>query len=162
MIWEHAVKLHPESLVYIGPRKLLSRLFYSTLAKLVRKSERFSFVKNKIDKRLPAKTLVYGVKVDNKAKAYPISLFDPKKPELIEDNLAGRNLSILYHNGSIYGFLESGLSIHHNKLVKNNKNWTFAGQPVNHHEPLTQITITEKAYWYMWSYFNPETEIYEK
>jgi len=160
-VWEHAYSLFPDSYIYVGPRKFLSRIFFGILSKLVRKYDKFSFSIKKSDPRLRRKELISGIEVSGIAKAYPIGLFDPKKPSLIEDIVGNQTITLVYDHFSTIAFSGSGLSLKDGILSKDNRKWKLTGESIDGGSDLKEILVTEKAYWYSWSAFHPDTQIYE-
>jgi hypothetical protein len=161
-VWEHAITLFPESYIYFGPRKFISRMFFTLLAKMVANFDFFSFSTKKTDPRLRKKELIIGIEIDGVAKAYPLWLFDAEKISLIEDTIGNKRITIVYNNGLSVAFLESGLTLKNDILSKEDKKWKLTGESLSGGQNLKEILITEKAYWYSWSNFHPNTLVYEK
>jgi hypothetical protein len=88
------------------------------------------------DTRLPAQEIVYGVEVDGAFTAYPSSIFKNKK--VINDEIGGKEILIEFDDEL-------------NSPVVQTKNADGEYERIAH----------EPIFWFAWSAFHPNTEIYE-
>lgn len=84
-----------------------------------------------LDKSLQIKTVVYGIELDGKSKAYPESIFDEK--QIIEDKIGATTLRL---EKKVSGEIEV------TNLQTNEK------------------IIPIRLFWFAWASFHPETEVY--
>ncbi len=87
----------------------------------------------KLDKKLPIKTVVYGIEVNKASKAYPASAFD--KQPIIDDTLGGLPIQLKKTSAG---------EIQVTNLETN--------------KPITPIRL----FWFAWAAFHPDTELYHK
>lgn len=124
------------------------------------------------DKTLEPRTLIVGVIVNGKAKAYPFSAIEKQNPIL--DLIGGKNIVIFLAedkksvrvferelDGKIIEFFVKPES---NEIVdaKTGSVWDFSGKAVS--GELTEKQLTKissiKDYWFDWKTYNPETQLY--
>jgi hypothetical protein len=159
--WDDFREDYPNSLVYKGNRPFLSRFFFKKLANIMKNNEAFSFSSGKRDKRLKRKEMVVGVENNEKSKAYPISVFKKDKITLLVDKLGNEIITLVHRKGSTFVYKEEGLNLQESRLEKNGNTWTITGEALGDSNNLESIKVTDKAYWYMWSKFHPNTDIYQ-
>ena len=88
-------------------------------------------------------------------------LFESEKTELIQDKISGIPITLIHSSESTYVYEGDGFRLQDTEITKGDKKWNITGKALGNHDNLTSINIIDKAYWYMWAKFNPETEIYE-
>jgi hypothetical protein len=129
-------------------------------------------VSAKLDDALEPRSLIVGILIDGKAKAYPFSAIEKQSPIL--DTLGGRDIVILLAddgksvrafernvNGQKLEFLKNADS---NELIdaETASVWDFTGKAAN--GPLAGTELKKipvlKDYWFDWKIYNPETELY--
>jgi hypothetical protein len=120
-----------------------------------------------IDDRLDETELVHGLRIGNGSKAYPEDQIREKG--FIQDEVGGKSIMILEKpDGSITAFSREvkgevkNFSIENGKLVgSEGKSYKLNGEQIGGETELTQFT-PRGFYWFAWSKFNPETEIYKE
>lgn len=118
------------------------------------------------DGRLPSKELVHGIVAGGQAVAYPDSSLEPGK--LVQDRVGGEPVAVFRqpddgtvrslvrrHEGKTLNLelVEGGLEDSSGRL------WSFEGEMRNGTGSLETLT-PRGFYWFAWSKFHPETEIY--
>ncbi len=133
-------------------------------------SSRVGFGVGEVDDRLHSKELVYGVAVGNSSKAYVES--DIEEADVINDEVGGvpvlvvedqesggiRVFSRKVGNKTIKFSLENGIL-----TDSEGDQWSFEGEALEGEkqgEQLDQLN-SHGFFWFAWSSFHPETEIYE-
>jgi hypothetical protein len=120
-----------------------------------------------VDDRLHSKKLVYGIEVGGEAKAYTEDAIRQEK--MIEDTLGNRSVVIFESpdDGTIKAFIsedggaELNLSLREKGLQDAKGDlWSFEGEKVNGDGELEGLT-PKGFYWFAWSKFNPETQLYK-
>jgi hypothetical protein len=154
--WSEWREGHPDTKVLsrdtgIYPPSTYSRDQYSRY----RASENVGFGVNNVDDRLPAKELVYGVKIGGESKAYTEKYLDQKK--LIRGKLGNKSIVIFRSpkEGAVKAFnTESGMSKPEFRL-------TDEGLESSDVEVKDLESLNPRGfYWFAWSKFNPETKVY--
>ncbi len=133
-------------------------------------SERVGFGVSTVDNRLGAKTIVYGVTIGNSSRAYPearVKDDDVINDEvndvpvlLVEDqNTGGIRVFVREVNGSPREF-----RIENNRLVdEQGAEWSYNGTALGGSSAGTELERLNShgIYWFAWSEFHPETDIYD-
>jgi hypothetical protein len=131
------------------------------------KSNSVGFGVDNVDDRLHSKKLVYGIEVGGEAKAYTEDAIRQEK--MIEDTLGNRSVVIFESpdDGTIKAFIsedggaELNLSLREKGLQDAKGDlWSFEGEKVNGDGELEGLT-PKGFYWFAWSKFNPETQLYK-
>jgi hypothetical protein len=127
---------------------------------------------DKLDATLEPRTLVVGVTVGGKSKAYPFSALEKQSPIL--DWVGGREIVILLGEDkkSVRAFerkidgrtLEFFLKPDSSEIVdaETGSVWEFSGKAVAGElagKQLEKVSVM-KDYWFDWKSYNPETQIY--
>ncbi len=127
---------------------------------------------DKLDTTLEPRTLVVGVVVNNKAKAYPFSSIEKQSPIL--DTVGGREIVLLLGEDkkSVRAFerkmdgrtLEFFALPDSSEIVdaETGSVWDFSGKAVKGElagKQLEKIQVL-KDYWFDWKNYNPETQLY--
>lgn len=161
--WKNWVKLYPDTLV-LSRETGYSRNYDANPYKGYDTSDAIYFPISNKDGRLAAKERVAGIEIDDKFKAYPLSLVANRT--FINDEFNGKPLLIVEGqntyavkiferelNGNILAF-----EIKDNKLLDNNGiEWTFDG--ISPDGKLKQVQAVE-GFWFAWAAFHPTTELY--
>ncbi len=129
-------------------------------------------ISKELDKTLEPRTLVVGIVVNGKAKAYPFSTLEKQSPIL--DMVGGKDIVILLAedkksvrvferelDGKTFEFLQKTDT---KEIVdaETASVWDFSGKAVSGEmtgKQLKKIT-TIKDYWFDWKTYNPETQLY--
>jgi len=127
-----------------------------------------------LDDRLPMKSQVVGVQIDNDACAYPVSLF--ADIQLVSEQLGDRSLLVAsaYEGDFIQVFdrsLEVGLTLDFIPLqsgngfadTRTNSIWNPTGRCTEGEyagRQLVTIPHFNKIFWYVWADFHPHTRVY--
>lgn len=129
-------------------------------------------ISKELDKTLEPRTLVVGVVVNGKAKAYPFSTLEKQSPIL--DMVGGKDIVILLAedkksvrvferelDGKTFEFLQKTDT---KEIVdaETASVWDFSGKAVSGEmsgKQLKKITAI-KDYWFDWKTYNPETQLY--
>lgn len=119
-------------------------------------SENVGFGVNNVDERLPAKELVYGVKVEGTSKAYTEKALNQE--ELIRDRIGNKSI-ILFKSpadGTVkaYSFEENISNTEFELSEEDLKNLDSKVEELKSLNP-------RGFYWFAWSKFNSETELYK-
>ena len=80
--------------------------------------------------------------------------------KILDDQIGKTQFTLLYNGIDVLGFRETGISLIDTRLEKDGKLWEITGNAIGDHESLQQINVTGNVYWYMWSKFYPDTELY--
>lgn len=160
--WQHVKQLYPTALVYNGKRKLFAYRFYRLFGWLMQKFDWIGYVPGKKDKRLPKKSLVAGLEYKGLYKAYPLTIFDQNQISLLEDTLEGDIVTLVHDGKGTVAFLESGLKIKDLTLIKDKNTYNLMGQAPSgkNYDDLIPLKVTNRAYWYLWVTFHPDTLVY--
>jgi len=129
--WEAWRKAHPESLV-LSRETGYRRDYDRDPYASYEKTDRLMFPVGAIDPRYPPKSWVLGLERSGVTRAYPFSELEKQAPKF-KDKIASEEIWILYDPGS------------RSVRVENQGG-----------EILPIVT----AYWFAWSAFHPETEVY--
>lgn len=129
-------------------------------------------ISKELDKTLEPRTLVVGVVVNGRAKAYPFSTLEKQSPIL--DMVGGKDIVILLAedkksvrvferelDGKTFEFLQKTDT---KEIVdaETASVWDFSGKAVSGEmsgKQLKKITAI-KDYWFDWKTYNPETQLY--
>ncbi len=129
-------------------------------------SERVGFGVGEVDDRLPSKTLVYGLKAGGASKAYTEQ--DVRRQDLVEDTLGDVPIMIVedQEDGGVKAFVrrsggeEIDFSLRDGVPVDSEGDeWSFDGEEVDGDGELERLP-THGFYWFAWSKFNPDTDVY--
>ena len=131
-------------------------------------------LQNEQDNRIGMKEQVNGIEVGGQAKTYPLTASQAEK--LIHDDLGGTPILIAaddkadfiqvfdrtLDDGAVLTFKDSGTA---DQFTDNetDSTWSITGACVDgahQGKQLTHIPHYNKIFWYVWSDFNPGTEIY--
>ena len=129
--WEEWKKLHPDTVV-LSTRTGHRRNYFYDPYRDYQLTPDLVFPLKKNDRRLPAKTTVIGIRIDNTAKAYPLDMFRKMKSPVV-DRVNGKIVKI----HSVPGY---------SAFITDGKGRLLPGI---------------KTYWFAWSAFNVDTLIYE-
>ncbi len=163
--WDEWRNGHPETKVLsrdtgIYPASAYSRSAYGGY----RKSESVGFGVEDVDDRLPAKKLVHGIKIGKTSKAYTEEIL--KQEEFIQDEVEGRTLLIFKNpgDGSVTALAKNDTGLEFeltDEYIRDSEGgrWSFEGDKQNGDASIERI-IPQGFYWFAWSKFNPETELY--
>ena len=125
-----------------------------------------------LDATLEPRTLIVGVVVNNKAKAYPFSALQKQNPIL--DTLGGIDIFVLLGDDgkSVRAFertvdgktLEFFIKPDSSEIIdaETGSSWDFSGKAVSGAmtgKQLKKVNV-QKNYWFDWKIYNPETEVY--
>lgn len=126
-----------------------------------------------LDNTLDARTLIVGINVNGKAKAYPFSAIEKQSPIL--DLVGGKNIAIFLAedkksvrvferetDGKVLEFLRKTDS---NEIVdaETGSVWDFSGKATSGEFSGKQLRKINsiKDYWFDWKTYNPETQLYD-
>ncbi len=127
---------------------------------------------NELDNSLEPRTLIVGVKVNDKTKAYPFSALQKQSPIL--DNVGGTDIVILLGEDkkSVRAFermldgktLEFFVKPDSFEMIdaETGSVWDFSGKAVSGEiagKGLKKVSVL-KDYWFDWKIYNPNTQIY--
>lgn len=181
MPWAAWRKLHPDTKVmYHPPQTLFDRLVRAMLRSQFYvpnfKQEKPMFPTiSEFDLRLPTKSEVLGVCVQDVCKAYPLTHL--KQQPVTNDDLNGAPLLIAYdseqdvadvfdrqHDGKTLTFRHETGSDGSFLLVdeETNSKWNMTGQAISgalEGSRLKAVTHYNRVLWFSWSNFYPETEL---
>lgn len=126
----------------------------------------------KLDATLPARTLIVGVSINNRAKAYPFSVV--QKQKLILDSVGTVGIIVLLNEDgkSVRAFeravdgrvLEFFVKPDSSEIVdaETGSVWDFSGTATSGElagKRLKSVAVL-KDYWFDWKIYNPETQLY--
>lgn len=127
---------------------------------------------DKLDQTLAPRTLVVGININSKAKAYPFSAIEKQNPIL--DSIGGREIVVLLgaDKKSVRAFerklddktLEFFIKPDSTEIVdaETGSVWDFSGKATSGEligKQLAPVPIL-KDYWFDWKNYNPETQLY--
>ncbi len=159
-LWNQ-VKNFDNAKFYSGRIHFIQYRVYRLIGNLVARIPWLKMTYRKGDVRLGSKVPVVGVHILGEGtKAYPMQIFNPGKIKIMEDKLGKTSFSLVYNGIDTLGFTELGLELVGDKLVKGEKEWSILGKALEGHDDLCQIPITGHVYWYLWSKFYPDTQLY--
>jgi hypothetical protein len=162
-LWSQVPKQFPQACYYDGSIQPIQYRVYRGIGALVRKVQFIRMEVSKVDPRLGKKVPVAGVNLlDVGTKAYQLELFTPGNVSLHEDTIGGVDFTLVYNGHDVVGFKTTGLACENDTLQQEGKSWSILGQAIGEHDNLEQIPVTGHVYWYMWSKFYPDTELYEQ
>ncbi len=93
-------------------------------------------------------------------KAYPMSLFPPGRVTVLADRIGGTDVTVISDGILVYAYYRIGLSYEDGLIRSDEGSWGFDGRAVDAETDLPHVPVTSGAYWYMWSKFHPETEVF--
>lgn len=125
---------------------------------------------DRVDDRLPQKEIIYGVTVGETSRAYPQSVVDER--DSINDEVAGVPILVVedQRDGGIDVFARRqgnetlAFSVSNGTLVDDRGNqWSFDGEALEgpHEGARLERLSSHGFYWFAWSSFHPDTEVYE-
>lgn len=168
--WEQWRSAHPETRVLSRDTDIYPPATYgSNPYEGYARSDRVGFGVNRVDDRLPSKEIVYGVTVGGISRAYPERVVNDRN--VINDEINGVPVLVVedQRTGGVTVFIRQvdnttlTFAISDGRLVDGNgSRWSFDGEALDgpyrgtRLEPLN----THGFYWFAWSSFHPETEIY--
>ncbi len=129
------------------------------------------------DNRLPAKEKVFGIIVQNEAKVYPFTAFEPDRLNIINEVFRGQPIVILCHPG--LGFTTAYKSNIDGQVlnflpVRNDENivmidhqghtWNLFGEDTDSQDHIRNLSSLKSmsGYWFAWTKFFPRVEIYRE
>lgn len=127
---------------------------------------------DKLDSTLEPRTIIVGVAINNKTKAYPFSALEKQSPIL--DTVGGTEIIILLGEDkkSVRAFerkvegktLEFFIKPNSSEIIDAETGgvWDFSGKAVSGElagKELVKIQVM-KDYWFDWKTYNPETQLY--
>lgn len=164
--WEEWKEAYPDTKVLsretgiYPPNRYDNRLYQG-----YKDSERVGFGVNNVDDRLKSKKIVYGINLGNKSIAYTEEAVRNEK--LIKDKIGNESIVIFENpeDGSIRAFKlnkKADFSIDRNSLqdAEGNK-WSFEGKEIDGEGKLEGLN-PKGFYWFAWTKFNPETQLYKQ
>ncbi len=127
---------------------------------------------DKLDATLEPRTLVVGININGKSKAYPFSAIEKQSPIL--DSIGGRDIIILLgaDRKSVRAFerridgrtLEFFVKPETAEIVdaETGSVWDFSGKATSGELTGKQLAPVQvlKDYWFDWKIYNPETQLY--
>lgn len=132
-------------------------------------------VRAKLDSALPPRTVVVGVTVEGRAKAYPLDRLARQNP--IVDRIGGAGIMlVLGEDGrSVRGFrtelggeineffLKPGVSPLRLVDAATGSAWDFRGMAIEGPRAGQRLTplVVQKDYWFNWKTYQPETQLYQ-
>jgi len=168
--WGEWRETHPETRVLsrdtgIFPKSAYGRNPYGSFED----SDRVGFDVDDPDDRLHSKTVVYGVAVGNESRAYPEEAV--RRAGAVNDEVGGVSVLVVADadDGGIkvYERRVDGepveFALEDGQLVDGDGNrWSFDGEALEGPKEGTQLERLNShgIYWFAWSEFHPETEIY--
>ncbi len=169
--WDEWRRAHPETRVLsrdtgIYPEATYGSNPYSDYAN----SDRVGFGVDSVDGRLDPKTIVYGVTIGNTSRAYPEETVTAA--DVINDEVGGVPVLVLEdgQDGGVKLFVrEAGgeqirFTTENGQLVDEAGNrWRFDGTAVEgpHRGKQLERLNSHGIFWFAWSEFHPETEVYQ-
>ena len=129
-------------------------------------------ISTELDKTLEPRTLVVGVEINGKSKAYPFSAIEKQSPIL--DSVGGKEIIIFLAEDkkSVRAFereldgktLEFFVKPNSNEIVdaETGSVWDFSGKAISGElsgKELKKITIL-KDYWFDWKTYHADTQLY--
>jgi hypothetical protein len=128
---------------------------------------------DKLDTTLEPRTLIVGVNIGGKSKAYPFSAIEKQSPIL--DWVGGREIVIMLgaDKKSVRAFerkvdgrtLEFFVKPDSSEIIdaETGSSWDFSGKAISGELAGKQLTPVQvlKDYWFDWKHYNPDTELYE-
>lgn len=169
--------LYPDSTVWIRSMEWRDIFYLKLLARadvIDPKSPVMVYpLQNPRDDRLPMKSMVIGVTVNGENKTYPTALF--KQESLIHDRVGGTDILLLGVNGDDYIQVfdrvvegaaltfEGSETADQYTDIETGSLWSATGQCVSGErkgQSLKPIAHYNKIFWYVWSDFNPGSDIH--
>jgi len=130
--WQDWKEKHPDTKV-LSPKTGHFRDYERNPYEEYDKNQEILFPTSFKDKRLPAKTWVIGIIINGKTKAWPLVKLK-NSPPLIQDVIGGQEIEIEFD---------------------------FTNQTVEVKDKTGNLIVAIQSYWFAWSAFYPETELYE-
>jgi len=130
--WQDWKEKHPDTKV-LSPKTGHFRDYERNPYEEYAKNQEILFPTSFKDKRLPAKTWVIGIIINGKTKAWPLVKLK-NSPPLIQDVIGGQEIEIEFD---------------------------FTNQTVEVKDKTGNLIVAIQSYWFAWSAFYPETELYE-
>ncbi len=159
LTWEQVKHRYPQAQYYREGVKPTSFVVFTLIRKAVRSLSFFGLSRGGRNNSLPRKELVVGVHIDQEAKAYPLSLFT-EEYMIITDQLGATEFTLVHQGHGTVGFLETGLEIRDNLIVRQQQQWQLDGSALGDHADLEPLVLADQMYWYLWNQFYPNTTIY--
>lgn len=129
------------------------------------------------DNRLPSKEKVFGIIVQNEAKVYPFSAFEPDMLNIVNDVFRGQPMVILCHpemgfttayKSNLDGEVLTFLPVHNDEVMvmkdDQGQTWNIFGENIasQHHSQDLSPLKSMSGYWFSWAKFFPRVEIYRE
>ncbi|EGQ43011.1 MAG: protein of unknown function, DUF3179 [Candidatus Nanosalina sp. J07AB43] len=163
--WDDWEKAHPDTDVLSIDTGIYPNSVYETEAYSgYKRSERVGYGVNQVDERLPSKDIVYGIKAGNESIAVTKDVLQNEK--IIQTRL-GNNTLIAFKrpsDGSVNALLQNetgaDFSLEDGEISSTaGDKWTLDGKEINGNDDMRRL-LTQGFYWFAWSKFNPETQLY--
>lgn len=128
-------------------------------------SKRVGYGVNKVDDRIPSKDIVYGVNTGEQSIAVTKKALD--RENVVQADTGNKNL-LMFKNpsdGSVISLLSnntnSNVTVDKNMLTNpRDEEWSLNGEKINRTSSMRRLP-TKEFYWFAWSKFNPQTELYK-
>jgi hypothetical protein len=168
-IWKRE---NPDGRVLLPDEKILAANKYESAEWEAQVGKMPVRIGNKLDTTLEPRTLIVGVKIAGKSKAYPFSAIEKQSPIL--DWVGGREIVIMLgaDKKSVRAFerkldgrkLEFFVKPDSSEIIdaETGSSWSFSGKAISGELAGRQLTSVRvmKDYWFDWKNYNPETELY--
>lgn len=161
--WGAWKKLHPHTKL-LAPESPMDTMPGDRYAGYQRDPRRIGlFLPKKLDERVPPKELVLGVAVGSDSKAYPHAML--KKKPLVMDRVGNTPLLVYFDPKSgatgVYERPDEGtFRLEGDTIIGESGKWQAAtGRSLSGGVDLKALPHTN-AYWFGWSAYYPETEVY--
>jgi len=181
--WREWKKLHPETSVLYAPpitvrdkavQKMLDTMIL--LERLASRSKPWDIMKVGVDRRLPAMSFVFGVRIGDVACAYPLDAV--REHPIINDAVGGQSIVLLYDggldigeifsrevDGTVLSFAAAGAGSAEGIVAtdaETGSGWDVTGRAqegtLAGHQ-LERLPHYNKLFWFSWAAFNPGTRI---
>jgi len=171
--WKH---LYPNSQVWVREREWRDTFYLNLLARTSvidpDSPDKVYPLEHPLDTRLPMKSLVLGVKIGDRTRAYPISAFADRA--IIEERVGGENLLLWAAFGGDFiqifkgetdgsaGFKRAENEDYFTDELTGSR-WSPSGECLagpSKGRRLEAIPHFNKIFWYVWADYYPQTTIY--
>ena len=164
--WSEWKEGHPETRVLSRNTGIYPASTYETGSyQSYKNSERVGFGVEEFDERLPSKELVHGIRIANESKAYPEKVFEQKG--LVEDQIKDKKVILFKKpvDGAVIALIthqtDTKFQLNQENITDSNGDaWSFEGEQINGNGSMRQV-VPQGFYWFAWSKFNPDTQIYK-
>jgi len=166
--WQNWKEEHPDSLILSRDTGHIRDYNRDPYAGYEKRSSVLFPLENR-DDRLHSKTIVVGIELNGKQKAYPQE--DVRKVGLINDEFADTQLLVVFDEASaVVKIFERELEgnvlefkLENKKLIDNNGDeWSFYGEGLGEAEgkELKPVLTDGGSFWFSWFSFFPDTELF--